>query len=106
MKISGFHWDEGNLDKCQKHGLSVDEIEYVLANAPHIAPDFRHSTDEQRWIAVGRTPSRRAAFVAFALRGIEGETWVRAVSARFMHSKEVRRYEQVANKSPDSEKRR
>jgi uncharacterized DUF497 family protein len=35
MKVGGleFDWDEGNRDKCQKHGLSVHDIESIFQGA-------------------------------------------------------------------------
>jgi hypothetical protein len=30
MQFHGFDWDEGNVAKCQKHGLSVEEIESLF----------------------------------------------------------------------------
>jgi len=50
-----------------------------------------HSIAEQRFIAVGRTPEGRPAFVAFCWRGSR----IRPISARSMHAREVRRYEQA-----------
>ena len=32
-RASGFAWDRGNLEKCQKHGVSSDEIEALLRSA-------------------------------------------------------------------------
>jgi predicted DNA binding CopG/RHH family protein len=52
-ELAGFDWDEGNLAKCCKHGVSVEEIEFVLSNDPIVSPDVMHSLDEQRTIAVG-----------------------------------------------------
>jgi uncharacterized DUF497 family protein len=39
MVIAGIEWDDGNREKCGKHGLSTAEIEFVLLNAPRIAPE-------------------------------------------------------------------
>jgi hypothetical protein len=33
IAFSGFAWDRANRLKCQKHGVSILEIEYVLAHA-------------------------------------------------------------------------
>ena len=30
LRVSGFDWDEGNRGKCQKHGLSISQIEAFL----------------------------------------------------------------------------
>jgi len=43
LRISGFDWDEGNRAKCQKHGLSIAQIEDLFARGPRIAPDPKHS---------------------------------------------------------------
>ena len=91
---SGFDWDEGNRDKCQKHGMSRSEIESVFAGAPRVAPDPKHSGEEDRLIAVGRTQQGRPAFVAFTYRQRDGRTLIRPVSARYMHQKEAQRYEE------------
>jgi uncharacterized DUF497 family protein len=68
LRISGFDfWDEGNRAKCQKHGLSIAQVEALFAHNPRIAPDPKHSADEDRLIAVGRTTGRHV-FVAFTIR--------------------------------------
>ena len=84
-----FDWDDGNAAKCQKHGLTKAEIEAFFRARPRVSPDPMHSVDEQRFIAVGLAPNGRPAFVAFCWRGDK----IRPVSARYMHDKEVRRYE-------------
>jgi uncharacterized DUF497 family protein len=43
LLASGFDWDAGNLEKCQKHGVSIAEIEAVLRGDPQIAPAPRRS---------------------------------------------------------------
>lgn len=68
LRVRGFDWDEGNRAKCQKHGLSIAEIAALFAHSPRIAPDPKHSVDEDRLIAVGRTSTGRPVFVAFTIR--------------------------------------
>ena len=92
MRFDGFDWDEGNRDKCGKHGVSVEEIEATLRGSPIFAPDEAHSGAERRYIAAGRTPEGRAVFVAFTLRERDGSVLLRPVSARYMHAKEAARY--------------
>lgn len=58
--------------------------------------DLAHSGDEARFRAVGRTSADRVAFVAFTYRTVEGRTLVRPISARYMHRKEIERYERQA----------
>jgi hypothetical protein len=43
LRVGGFDWDEGNRAKCQKHGLSIAQIEALFARSPRIAPDPKHS---------------------------------------------------------------
>ena len=92
MQFHGFDWDDGNVAKCQKHGLSVEEIESILLRGPRVAPDELHSGTEQRWIAVGEHSSGRPVFIAFTLRTRDEALLARPISARFMHAKEAVRY--------------
>lgn len=94
LLAEGFDWDDGNREKCQKHGVSIAEIEAVLGGTPLVAPDPTHSKLEDRLIAIGKTPEGRAMFVAFTFRMRDGRRLLRPVSARYMHAKEARRYEQ------------
>jgi uncharacterized protein len=91
--VAGIDWDEGNRAKCQKHGVSLAEIEDVLTADPRLAPDVRHSEAEDRFIAVGKTKSGRPVFVALTFRMKDGHTYIRPVSARYMHKKEAMRYD-------------
>jgi uncharacterized DUF497 family protein len=91
--VAGFDWDEGNLTKCQRHGVPVADIESLLSADPRVAPDLKHSAEEDRFVAVGRNPAGGAMFVAFTLRIKAGQWLIRPVSARYMHQKEAQRYE-------------
>lgn len=99
MQVQGFDWDGGNRAKCQKHGVSVAEIEALFRNAPRIAPDPKHSHDEDRLIAVGRTSAGRPMFVAFTIRTKNGRRLIRPVTARYMHAKEIAAYEKESTKT-------
>jgi uncharacterized protein len=90
--FSGLDWDDGNLAKCQKHGVSIEEIEAVFAGEPRYSPDTVHSVVEQRYLATGRTSVGRAVLVAFTIRDHQGRNYVRPISARYMHAKEAARY--------------
>jgi len=89
----GFDWDEGNREKCQKHGVGIAEIESVFAGTPAIAPDAAHSAVEMRFLAIGRASSGRHVFLAFSWRERDGAQLIRPISARYMHAKEVQHYE-------------
>jgi uncharacterized DUF497 family protein len=93
MEFSGFDWDRGNLEKCQKHGISAEVIESVFDRPVAILPDETHSRTEQRLRAIGKTAERRAIFVVFTLRRRGDEILIRPISARYMHDKEVKNYE-------------
>lgn len=88
-----FDWDEANRAKCRRHGVSAAEIEELLRGTPRIAPDRKHSAAEQRFIAIGRNAAGRPMFVAFTLRTVDGRLHLRPISARYMHAKEIARYE-------------
>ena len=89
----GFDWDDANRSKCQKHGVSIAEIERLLTGDARVAPDLKHSDIEDRYVAVGRDSHGRAMFVAFAIRERGGRRLFRPVSARYMHKKEIDSYE-------------
>ena len=93
LLVSGFDWDDGNRTKCQRHGVSIKQIEALFAHSPRIAPDLKHSADEDRLIAVGRTSTGRPVFVAFAIRTRNRRRLIRPVTARYMHAREIAPYE-------------
>jgi uncharacterized protein len=64
VAVSGFDWDDGNRDKCRRHGLSLEEIEVLFRSEPLVAPDIGHSARETRFLAIGRIDQGRAVFVA------------------------------------------
>jgi uncharacterized protein len=95
LRLDGFDWDEGNSSKCQAHGMRLIEVESIFAGAPLVGPDPFDPAMERRWRAIGRTASGRPAFVVFTLRTLGGQHLIRPLSARFMHAKEVLKYEQA-----------
>jgi uncharacterized DUF497 family protein len=92
MEFDGFDWDEGNLDKCTKHGVSIAEIEWLFTGSALMLPDHAHSVGEPRRWAIGQT-GRRHIFVVYTIRTKDGRRLVRPISARYMHRKEVAHYE-------------
>jgi uncharacterized protein len=96
MEIAGFEWDDGNWPKCGKHGVSRNEIEFVLVNNPAVFADLEHSNQEERWKAIGKTAKGRYLFINFTLRPRPNDSIViRPISARYMHNKEAVRYERA-----------
>jgi hypothetical protein len=99
MNAAGFEWDSANLPKCQKHGVTIAEIEAVFQFPHHLAPDVLYSTVETRFLAIGRGGGTRPVFVAFTLRHRGDKTFIRPISARFMHDREIAHYDKTASRS-------
>lgn len=92
MEFSRFEWDDGNLAKCRKHGVSTGAIESLFRRGLVILPDESHSQKERRFRAVGRNEQGRALFVVFTLRRRGIDVLIRPISARYMHKKEADHY--------------
>src|SRR4030065_1571329 len=93
-KRPGFDWDEGNERKNESHGVTTAEAEQVFFNAPLLLlEDARHSKLELRFHALGRTDDSRLLHITFTLRHA-GES-IRVISARDMHRKERKVYEEA-----------
>lgn len=93
-QITGFDWDGGNSRKSHtKHGVSQFEAEQVFFNEPLLVlVDEKHSQHEPRYHALGKTNDSRMLHITFTLR--TRGSLVRIISAREMHNKERRVYEQ------------
>jgi uncharacterized protein len=97
-----FDWDDGNREKCQKHGLSIAEIEYVLAHSEtFIVPVVIDLEVEPRFIAIGRNSSGRYVLAIFTPREVNDRPTWRPISARYMHKKEIARYEKEISSAQD-----
>jgi len=92
--ITSFEWDEGNTRKNDKHGVSMSEAEQVFFNTPLLVlEDIKHSRQELRFHALGKTDTARLLHITFTLRHA-GEK-IRVISARDMHRKERAIYEKA-----------
>ncbi|MCL4460573.1 MAG: BrnT family toxin [Nitrospirae bacterium] len=89
-KCTGFEWDMHNAGKIwQKHGVSPTECEQIYFNRPLVfADDLKHSEEENRFYALGKTDGRRLLFVVFTVR----QDKIRVISARDMNRKERKAY--------------
>lgn len=97
-QISGFEWDEGNINKnWKKHHISTQEAEEPFLNKPFLIKyDEDHSIPtESRYQALGKTNTDRKIFLSFTIR--EGR--VRVISARDQNRKERQNYEQIEEKT-------
>ena len=94
-QITGFDWDDDNSRKsADKHDVSQAEAESVFFNDPLIVvEDAKHSARESRFNALGKTAQNRLLHITFTLR--RNGTKVRVISARDMHRKERKAYEQA-----------
>jgi len=95
--VTGFDWDEGNLDKSLlKHAVTFWEAEEVFLNRPLVVhPDREHSASEQRFYAFGKTDAGRRLFLVFTMR----QTLIRVISTRDMTRRERAAYEHHEKKS-------
>jgi uncharacterized DUF497 family protein len=93
-KITGFDWDEGNTRKNEKHGVTMAEAEQLFFNAPLLVlEDSKHSDQEPRFHALGKTDDSRLLHITFTVR--HNREKVRVISARDMHRKERVIYEKA-----------
>ena len=93
-QVTGFDWDDGNSRKSEeKHDVSQSEAEQLFFNQPLLLlEDHKHSHAENRYHALGTTDDERFLHVTFTLR--TSRTLIRIISARVMHRKERKIYEQ------------
>jgi uncharacterized protein len=93
--ITGFDWDNGNIRKsADKHAVSQAEAESVFFNDPLIiVEDTKHSKQEPRLNALGKTAQNRLLHITFTVR--QKGTLLRVISARDMHRRERTAYEQA-----------
>lgn len=87
-----FEWDRGNIDKnVKKHDVANKEAEEVFKNKPiFIFEDAKHSLRETRYMIWGKTDNERLLTIFYTLR----KDKIRIISARDMHKKERRSYEE------------
>jgi uncharacterized DUF497 family protein len=90
---TGFDWDKANIEKnWQKHKVSPFECEEAFFNEPFcVFEDERHSEQETRFYALGRTSTSRPLFIVFTVRG----KLIRVISARNMSRREREVYESL-----------
>ncbi len=93
--VVGFEWDAGNQRKSEvKHSVTQVEAEEIFFNQPLlISADDKHSDEERRYMALGKTNQARALTLIFTLR--RDGALIRVISARDQHRKERQLYEQA-----------
>jgi uncharacterized DUF497 family protein len=88
-----FEWDPANWLQNERHSVSDAEAEQVFFNEPLLLLTPAHAAQARRWQALGRTNDHRLLKVAFRLR--EERRRLRIVSARPMHPRERKIYDQA-----------
>jgi hypothetical protein len=87
-----FEWNEDkSKQNLAKHGVSFDEASTIFGDPLSLTIyDDAHSTDEDRYIDIGRSTSDRILVVVYT----ERSEHIRIISARVATSRERRQYEQ------------
>lgn len=90
--ITGFEWDKGNLEKSyRKHGITPNEAEEVFLDKEILfLEDTKHSTQENRFWAIGKITNSKILMIAHTIRGDK----IRIISTRLANKKERKLYEQ------------
>jgi hypothetical protein len=88
----GFDWDDGNSAKnTSKHLVSQNKAEQIFFDDLVLTDDLKHSENEIRYQALGRTAEGRLLHVTFTSR--DKGTRIRVISARDANRKERAAYE-------------
>ncbi len=87
-----FEWDENKAKKnLKKHGVSFEEAATVFGDPlSRTITDPLHSEDEDRFVILGESHTRRLVLVVFTERG----EILRLISARRASSRERKDYEE------------
>ena len=86
LGCTGFDWDEHNAEKkWEKHSVTPFEFEQIFFNLPLVlADDIKHSQNERRFYALGKTDAGRMLFGVFTIR----QNNIRVIMARDMNREE------------------
>jgi len=80
-----FRWNEWNIEKIQRHGLTIEDVEFVVNNARR---PFPRPIGNEKWLVVGPTRSGRVIHAIY-LAGVGGGLFV--IHARPLTPNERRR---------------
>ncbi len=100
--ISGFQWDSGNMsENWENHRVSMSECEEIFFNKPLVvADDEKHSGEEERFFALGKTDRGKRLFIVFTFR----DNQIRIISARNMSKRERIIYEEQEKNGSEIQK--
>lgn len=90
-----FEWDEDkNAGNKDKHGVSFEEAREIFEDPLQLSVlDKRFTYFEERWITIGKTRKAHLLVAAHLYFDIEGEEFIRIISARQATAHERRQYE-------------
>ncbi len=90
--IFEFDWDEGNIGKNKKHRVADSECEEAFSDEfKAVSKDILHSSNEERFILIGKTKQGRLLYIIFTAR----HNKLRIISARDPNKKERAIYEKI-----------
>ena len=89
----------GRTGPNAKSTVFLSVIESMFQRPVAVFPDPAHSDQEERFKAIGKNDEDRSIFVVFTLRSQRGQVFIRPISARYMHQREVDYYEKKAARS-------
>jgi uncharacterized DUF497 family protein len=87
LDFDGFDWDDGNWPKCGKHGLEQSDIEAAFYADAYRLLEAPPRGSEERFVLIAFSQAHWVS-VVFTKR----ERFVRPISARYLHAREVLRY--------------
>jgi hypothetical protein len=58
--VAGFDWNHGNLEKCQKHGVEIAEIESAFRQTMAVFPDPPIPKEKIGLLALAKPPKVEA----------------------------------------------
>ena len=90
IETRGFDWDAANLKKLEKHRVAQEEAEEIFYLSPLIDEGAYERRGERRYRCLGVTAAGRSLAAFFTIR----RGLIRNISARPMHRKERRLYEE------------
>lgn len=90
-KITAFEWDEANIGHIARHNVLPEEAEEVFFDENNVQDeDVEHSTNEKRYLIIGKTKEGRLLYQIFTVRVKK----IRVISSRDINKKEVQLYKQ------------
>ena len=95
-KVKVFGWDEANTGHIARHNVLPEEAEEVFFDENNVQDeDVEHSTDEKRYLIIGKTKEGRLLYQIFTVRVNK----IRIISSRDINKKEVQLYEKKVSHS-------